>query len=424
MANIYGDYKVLGDLYIQAPDHQPYPLLLSTDSDGKVIFVEAISSITASSPINVINTGGTVSITHETSGWVDKLSLTASTIISNLEVSQEGHLINWETRQLSTNDLFNIGIGLSLDGNTLKLGDGNTLSYVDTPTIKDFFLYQTSPSLVSALYSGFGAVSSTLAEAGFAVTNNANRGGEIKVEYNSASPNPLAKMQINGISGFNILSIDETNGYILRDDIKQRGFVNFGDYENNFIARSLTTKQYVDNRFIRFDINNQGLNNTQKQNARTNIDSVSLNTSENITAFKTFTDGTNSSVIRTDGKILINTTTEISGGGNLQVSGTGNFTNTITASNFITTSDLRIKSDITPIKNALDILDKFISYEYFKNGTKEAGFIAQEIKEVIPYTVFENSDGLLTMSDRPILAYLHSAVLELKNEIYKIKDRL
>lgn len=99
-------------------------------------------------------------------------------------------------------------------------------------------------------------------------------------------------------------------------------------------------------------------------------------------------------------------------------------TNTITASNFITTSDIKIKTDITPIKNALDTLDKFISYEYFKNGSKEAGFIAQEVKEVIPYTVFENSDGLLTMSDRPILAYLHSAVLELKNEIDKIKDKL
>lgn len=423
MANIYGDYKVLGDLYIEAPDQQPYPLLLSTDSDGKVLFVNTVNSITASSPISVVTNAGTVSITHDNSGWVDKLSLTSSTIISNLEVTQEGHLTNWETRQLSINDLFNVGIGLSLDGNTLKLGDGNTLSYVDTSTVKDFFLYQTSQSLVSALYSGFGAVSPTLAEAGFAVTNNANRGAEIKVEYNSASPNAFAKIQINGTSGFNILSIDETNGYILRDDIKQRGFVNSGDYENNFVARSLITKQYVDNRFIRYDIN-QSLNSTQKQNARTNIDSVSLNTSENITALKTFTNGINSSVIRTDGKILINTTTEISGGGNLQVSGTGNFTNTITASNFITTSDIKIKTNITPIKNSLDILNKFISYEYYKNGTKEAGFIAQEIKEVIPYTVFENSDGLLTMSDRPILAYLHSAVLELKNEIDKIKDRL
>ena len=399
MAEIYGDYKILGDLYIQAPQQQPYPLLLSTDSDGKVIFVEAINSITASSPISVSNIGGTISITHDSSGWVNKVSLTSSNVISNLEVSQEGHLINWETRELDINDIFGAGIGLSIDGDNIKLGDDQTLSYIDTPTIKDLFLNQTSPNLLSALYSGFGAVSSTLAEAGFAVSNNSNRGAEIKVEYNSASPNPTAKIQINGTSGFNILTIDETNGYLIRDDIKQKGFVNFGDYETNFTPRSLITKQYADSKF------------------------VTLDTTQNITGQKTFTNGSNSSVIKTDGKILINTSSEISGGGNLQVSGTGNFTNTVTAANFITTSDIKLKTDIKPIKNALNSLEKFLSYEYLKNGTKEAGFIAQEVREVIPYTVFEN-DGILTMSDRPILAYLHSAVLELKNEIDKIKDKL
>jgi hypothetical protein len=359
MANIYGDYKVLGDLYIEAPNQQPYPLLLSTDNEGKVLFVESVNSITASVPISAVINAGTVSITHDSSGWSNKTSLTGLTVISNLDVSPEGHIIDWETRQLTINDTFNVGIGLSIDGNTIKFGDGQTLSYIDTPTIKDFFLYQTSPTLLSKLYSRFGATSPTLAEAGFAVTNNSNRGSEIKVEYNSSSPNALVRINVDGATGSNVLTIDELDGYLLRDDIKQRGFVNFGDYESNFIPRSLVTKQYVDNNF------------------------VTLGTTQSIAGQKTFT-------------------------------------NSVTAANFITTSDITLKTDIKPIENALDKLEKFTSYEYIKNGLKEAGFIAQEVREVLPYTVFEN-EGILTMSDRPVLAYLHSAVLELKNEINKIK---
>lgn len=124
------------------------------------------------------------------------------------------------------------------------------------------------------------------------------------------------------------------------------------------------------------------------------------------------------------GAVLINTATQIQSGVTLQVNGDGFFNSTVTATNFITTSDRKIKTEIIPIENALSILEKFTSYEYLKNGVKEAGFIAQEVKEVLPYTVFENKDGLLTMSDRPILAYLHKAVLELKNEINIIKSKL
>jgi hypothetical protein len=76
--------KISGDLNIQALNQQPYPLLLSTDSDGKVLFVESVNSITASAPINAATNGGTVSISHNLSGWSNKISLTNSTVISNL----------------------------------------------------------------------------------------------------------------------------------------------------------------------------------------------------------------------------------------------------------------------------------------------------------------------------------------------------
>lgn len=99
-------------------------------------------------------------------------------------------------------------------------------------------------------------------------------------------------------------------------------------------------------------------------------------------------------------------------------------TNSITAANFITTSDRRVKSEIEQITNPFETLDKINSYEYIKDGKKEAGFIAQEVQEVIPYAVFEGDNGMLTMSDRPILAYLFSAVMELKEENKILKEKL
>ena len=99
-------------------------------------------------------------------------------------------------------------------------------------------------------------------------------------------------------------------------------------------------------------------------------------------------------------------------------------TNSITAANFITTSDRRLKSDIKQIENPFEVLGNIKSYEYVKDGKKDAGFIAQEVQETIPYSVFENEEGMLTMSDRPLLAYLYAAVMELKEENKQLKKEL
>lgn len=99
-------------------------------------------------------------------------------------------------------------------------------------------------------------------------------------------------------------------------------------------------------------------------------------------------------------------------------------TNSITAANFITTSDKRLKSNIKKITKPFETLGNIKSYEYIKDGKKDAGFIAQEVQEKIPYAVFENENGMLTMSDRPLLAYLYAAVMELKEENKQLKKKL
>ena len=96
----------------------------------------------------------------------------------------------------------------------------------------------------------------------------------------------------------------------------------------------------------------------------------------------------------------------------------------ITANNFITTSDKRLKSNIEPIKEGLETLKKFVSYEYELNGKQDAGFIAQEVQEHIPYAVNEKEDGYLAMNTKPILAHIHKAILELDKRLSDIENKL
>ena len=95
-----------------------------------------------------------------------------------------------------------------------------------------------------------------------------------------------------------------------------------------------------------------------------------------------------------------------------------------TGGNFITNSDRRLKSEIEPIKEGLEVIKQFASYTYIKGGEKESGFIAQEVKEAIPHTVYENNEGYLSMSDRGVLAHMHKAILEIDKRLSVIEEKL
>ena len=169
--------------------------------------------------------------------------------------------------------------------------------------------------------------------------------------------------------------------------------------------------------------------------AATTVQSNVFINSQTITDTLYITSGSNALII---GPVGISSSITVGTGSNLYVTDFTNptpnlqavtnvgstTTNSITAANFITTSDRRLKSDIKQIENPFEILDSIKSYEYVKDGKKDAGFIAQEVQETIPYAVFENEEGMLTMSDRPLLAYLYAAVMELKEENKQLKKEL
>ena len=72
----------------------------------------------------------------------------------------------------------------------------------------------------------------------------------------------------------------------------------------------------------------------------------------------------------------------------------------------------------------METLKKFVSYEYELQGEKDAGFLAQEVQEPLPYAVHVRQDGYLGMNTKPIVAHIHKAILELDKRLSDIEEKL
>ena len=98
----------------------------------------------------------------------------------------------------------------------------------------------------------------------------------------------------------------------------------------------------------------------------------------------------------------------------------GNFT---AAQNITAYSDIRYKTNIRTIENALDKTMKLRGVSYDRNGVPGIGVIAQEIKGVIPEVVLEGQDDekILSVAYGNIVGLLIEAIKELKAEIDVLK---
>jgi hypothetical protein len=138
----------------------------------------------------------------------------------------------------------------------------------------------------------------------------------------------------------------------------------------------------------------------------TNVDAWSEITTGNITI------GSN----LTTGKIQLGKTsssTEVNG--DLEVKG------------FLTeSSDRRLKTDIVSIKNPVEKVMKLNGCLFKKvNSNKiSMGLIAQEVKEVIPEVVNENSDGYLGIQYSNIVALLIESIKEQQMQILNLEEKL
>ena len=128
----------------------------------------------------------------------------------------------------------------------------------------------------------------------------------------------------------------------------------------------------------------------------------------------------------------------------LDVTGSATITATCEATNFISTSDIRLKENIVPIENALDKVMKLNGkqYNWKKDEEKklQSGLIAQEVEEVIPEVVIskninntndedeENDENILNnqklINYNGIVPYLVECIKLLNNKIDKLNDKI
>jgi hypothetical protein len=105
--------------------------------------------------------------------------------------------------------------------------------------------------------------------------------------------------------------------------------------------------------------------------------------------------------------------------------GTNNI-NKIRASAFVTFSDERLKSDVSPMRNALETVNSLqaVDFTWKKGGTRDFGFLAQEMKSVIPGAVHGNEDGMFGVDYGRLTAVLVSAIQEQSVQIKALQAKI
>jgi hypothetical protein len=100
-------------------------------------------------------------------------------------------------------------------------------------------------------------------------------------------------------------------------------------------------------------------------------------------------------------------------------------TNSPTFVNVYASSDERLKTNVTTIEDSVGKVLQLrgVNYRSLQDNKMNIGVIAQEIQEIIPEVVQENSDGYLSVSYGNITGLLIEAIKELKLEIEILKKR-
>lgn len=91
-------------------------------------------------------------------------------------------------------------------------------------------------------------------------------------------------------------------------------------------------------------------------------------------------------------------------------------------------SDIRLKRDLVNLPNALELIDRLHGYYYFWNTgsdkTRQVGFSAQEVQQVLPEVVSADDEGYLSVDYGKITPLLLEAIKALKDENDQLKNRL
>jgi hypothetical protein len=103
-----------------------------------------------------------------------------------------------------------------------------------------------------------------------------------------------------------------------------------------------------------------------------------------------------------------------------------NAKNKIRAAAFVTYSDERLKTDVAPIEGGLNTVNSLraVNFTWKKDGSRDFGFMAQELKRVVPQAVHGTDEGLYGVDYGRLSAILVSAIQEQSAQIASLKKQL
>jgi hypothetical protein len=112
----------------------------------------------------------------------------------------------------------------------------------------------------------------------------------------------------------------------------------------------------------------------------------------------------------------------------------GTITQTGSGTAYNTSSDYRLKENITPMQNALNVVQQLkpVTYTWRVDGSDGQGFIAHELQEVVPDCVTGKKDAV-DKDGKPqyqgidtsfLVATLTAAIQELKAEVDSLKQQI
>lgn len=136
--------------------------------------------------------------------------------------------------------------------------------------------------------------------------------------------------------------------------------------------------------------------------------------------------------IETDGSYYLVFTSTVSGAmASASVSssklGYNPSTGDLTSVGFVTSSDERLKTNIQPIDNALDILNGLegCSFNWISTGKKSYGFIAQEVEIMLPELVVTGNDpaGTKAVNYVATIGILVEAIKELNARLEVLEGK-
>ena len=100
-------------------------------------------------------------------------------------------------------------------------------------------------------------------------------------------------------------------------------------------------------------------------------------------------------------------------------------TNTITAETFDSTSDERLKKNITTIEESTKILKEIngVRFTWNSNDEDTLGVIAQDVEKVLPELVKEDKDGMKSVNYNGLIGVLIQSVKELSERVEKLENQ-